>query len=30
MRLQLGGSGAEKFFALGAIGRFCAAPLLHR
>jgi hypothetical protein len=30
MRLRLGTSGAEKLCALGAIGRFCAAPQLHR
>jgi len=29
MRLRLGASGAEKLRALGAIGRFCAAPQLH-
>jgi hypothetical protein len=26
MRLRRGTSGAEKLCALGAIGRFCAAP----
>src|SRR5579862_4396377 len=30
MSLRLGASGAEKLCALGAIGRFCAAPQLHR
>jgi hypothetical protein len=30
MRLWFGASGAEKLCALGAIGRFCAAPQLHR
>jgi hypothetical protein len=30
MRLRLGASGAEKLCALGAMGRFCAAPQLHR
>jgi hypothetical protein len=30
MRLLLGASGAEKLCALGAMGRFCAAPQLHR
>ena len=30
MRLRLGASGAEQLCALGAIGRFCAAPQLHR
>ena len=30
MRFLLGASGAEKLCALGAIGRFCAAPQLHR
>ena len=29
-RLRLGASGAEKLCALGATGRFCAAPQLHR
>lgn len=30
MRLRPGASGAERFCALGAIGRLCAAPQLHR
>jgi hypothetical protein len=30
MRFLLGASGAEKLCALGAIGRFWAAPQLHR
>jgi hypothetical protein len=30
MRLRLGASGSEKLCALGAIGRFYAAPQLHR
>jgi hypothetical protein len=30
MRLRLVASGAEKLFALGAAGRFYAAPQLHR
>jgi hypothetical protein len=30
MRLRLGASGAEKLCALGAVGRFCAAPQLPR
>ena len=33
MRLRLGASGAKRLCALGAlgaIGRFCAAPQLHR
>ena len=30
MRLRLGASGAEKLCALGATGRFWAAPQLHR
>jgi hypothetical protein len=30
MRLRLGASGAEKLYALDAIGRFCAVPQLHR
>ena len=29
-RLRLGASGAEKLCALGAMGRFWAAPQLHR
>jgi hypothetical protein len=30
MCLRLGASGAEKSCALGALGRFWAAPQLHR
>jgi hypothetical protein len=30
MRLRLGASGADRLFALGAIGHFWAAPQLHR
>jgi hypothetical protein len=30
MRLRVGAAGAEKLCALGAMGRFCAAPQLHR
>jgi len=29
-RLRLGASGAERLCALGAIGRRCPAPQLHR
>jgi hypothetical protein len=30
VRDALAASGAERLCALGAIGRFCAAPQLHR
>jgi len=30
MRDLFGASGAETLCALGAMGRFCAAPQLHR
>jgi hypothetical protein len=30
MPVRLGASGAEKLCALGAMGRFYAAPQLHR